>query len=382
MINYGKQDISTSDIDAVIDVLKSDFLTQGPVVPKFEQAIASTVQARYGVAVNSATSALHVACAALGVGPGDIVWTVPNTFVASANCGLYCGAEVGFVDIDPATWNMSVPKLEEKLILAKAKGTLPRVIIPVHFAGQPTEQDKIFALAKEYGVFVIEDASHSIGAHYQTHPVGSCKWSDISVFSFHPVKIITTGEGGMALTNSPELAKKMGQMRNHGITRDTNQLFKKNVGEWHYEQQMLGWNYRMTDIAAALGLSQLGVLKENIKKRNRLAQRYAEYLEGLPIQLPTVIPGAHSAYHLYVILVEASARHRIFNSLRQDGVGVNVHYTPVHLQPFYQQLGFQVGMFDVAEEYGQRAVTIPLYPGLTDTQQDYVVECVRNAVHE
>ena len=377
MINYGKQTITQEDLDAVKEVLNSDFLTQGPMVPRFEAALVKTVNAQFGVAVNSATSALHIACAALGVGRNDIVWTVPNTFVASANCALYCNAEIDFVDIDPKTWNMSVEKLSKKLIRAAANGKLPKVIIPVHFSGQPTEQDKIYELASAYGIKIIEDASHSIGARFLDEDVGSCKWSDITVFSFHPVKIITTGEGGMAVTNDFKLASKMRMLRSHGITRDPDFLEENNAEPWYYEQQMLGWNYRMTDIAAGLGLSQLKRLSNYVSIRNKLATRYFELISDLPLELPTVMPGCLSSYHLFVIIVKENQRRNVFMQMRELGIGVNVHYLPVHLQPFFQKMGFSRGMFPIAERYGECAITLPLHANLTHEEQNYVVDSLR-----
>ena len=380
MIPYGRQEISQADIDAVVDVLRSDFLTQGPMVPRFEQAVAAKVGARRAVAVNSATSALHIACLALELGPSDRLWTVPNTFVASANCGRYCGAEVDFVDIDPHTWNVSVRKLREKLAQAKKDGRLPKVVVPVHFAGQPTDQEAIWELAQEFGFKIIEDASHAIGASRYGEPVGSCRWSDITVFSFHPVKIITTGEGGMALTNNEELSWRMGTLRTHGITRESKRLTQPPVGPWVYEQQALGFNYRMTDIQAALGLSQLAQLDEWVKRRNALAYRYDHALQGLPLQLPTVQSENQSAFHLYVVRLKRNATaktHRqVFHELRQQGIGVNVHYMPVHLQPYYRELGFAQGQYPEAEAHGETAITLPLYSALTDQQQDQVVSAL------
>ncbi|MBZ0159611.1 MAG: UDP-4-amino-4,6-dideoxy-N-acetyl-beta-L-altrosamine transaminase [bacterium] len=381
MIPYGRQEISQADIDAVVDVLRSDFLTQGPMVPRFEQAVAAKVGATYAVAMNSATSALHIACLALDLGPGDRLWTVPNTFVASANCGRYCGAGVDFVDIDPATWNLSLPRLQEKLFQAKQGGRLPKVVVPVHFAGQPTEQEAIWELAKEFGFKVIEDASHAIGASRRGEPVGSCRWSHITVFSFHPVKIITTGEGGMALTNDEELAWRMGMLRTHGITREPERMTRPPAGPWAYEQQALGFNYRMTDIQAALGVSQLARLEEWVKRRNGLASRYDERLQGLPLRLPTVRPENYSAFHLYAVRIKPEVpkktRREIFENLRAAGIGVNVHYMPVHLQPYYRDLGFKPGQFPEAEAHGEETITLPLYPTLTDTQQDRVVDTLR-----
>lgn len=384
MIPYGRQHITEADIEAVVDVLRSDFLTQGPAVPAFERAVAAQVGVRHALAVNSATSALHIACLALGLGPGDRLWTVPNTFVASANCGRYCGAEVDFVDIDPDSWNLSVTALRAKLVQARQDGLLPKVLVPVHFAGQPTDQEAIWALAQEFGFKVLEDASHAIGASRHGERAGNCKWSDITVFSFHPVKIITTGEGGMALTNDAELACRMEMLRSHGITRDTAKFTQAAPGPWHYEQQALGYNYRMTDIQAALGSSQLARLDGYVERRNLLARRYDELLRGLPLQLPIVLPGNRSAFHLYVVRVKSNARGRtreqVFSELRQGGIGVNVHYMPVHLQPYYRQLGFADGAFPVAESYASEAITLPLYPQLTEEGQDQVVSALARAL--
>lgn len=393
MIPYGRQDVTQADVDAVVRVLRSDFLTQGPTVPSFEAAVAARVHARHAVAVSSATSALHIACIALGLGPGDLLWTVPNTFVASANCGRYCGAEVDFVDIDPETWNISVASLADKLADAKRRGRVPKVLVPVHFAGQPTDQEAIWELAREYAVRVIEDASHSIGASRNQEPVGSCRWSDITVFSLHPVKIITSGEGGFALTNDPDLAHQMAMARSHGITRDASRFVGKvtatgNDGEalnnppsWYYEQQSLGYNYRMTDILAALGLSQLDRLEEYVERRNGLAVRYDEELRQLPLQIPTIEAGNRSAFHLYVVRLEGSVlvrRHReIFDEMRRRGIGVNLHYASVHLQPYYRALGFTEGQFPNAEAYSSSAITLPLFPALTETEQSAVIAALK-----
>ncbi len=401
MIPYGRQDIKQIDIDAVVDVLRSDFLTQGPVVPHFEQAVAARVKAMHAIAVNSATSALHIACLALGLGKGDLLWTVPNTFVASANCGRYCGADIDFVDIDHFTWNMSLHCLREKLIKGKNKGRLPKVLVPVHFAGQPTEQEQIWKLAQEFGFRVLEDASHSIGASRNGEPVGSCRWSDIAVFSFHPVKIITTGEGGMALTNDDELARRMAMLRTHGITRDAvrfqysglevesaftntqpnDSTSRREIGPWYYEQQMLGFNYRMTDIQAALGLSQLERLNNFVERRNALACRYKKLLQSLPLQLPAVQPENRSAFHLYVVRlkrdVAGKSYFQVFEELQRRGIGVNLHYMPVHLQPYYRELGFSPGQYPESEAHGEEAITLPLYPALTDNEQDVVVSALK-----
>lgn len=381
MIPYGRQDIREEDVQAVLDVLRSDFLTQGPVVTRFEEALARAVNARHGVATNSATSALHVACLALGVGPGDSVWTSPITFVASANCARYCGAEVDFVDIDPSTGNMSVVALREKLDVARREGRLPKVLIPVHYAGQPCDMTVIAELADEYGFSVIEDASHAIGAVWGDEPIGSCRFSDITIFSFHPVKIVTTGEGGMALTNDTELAARMSRLRSHGITRDPELMDGDPDGSWYYQQVDLGFNYRMTDLAAALGISQLSRLSMYVERRRQLAARYDRMLSGLPCVPLDRMPGAASAWHLYVIRLSDPARRReAFDHLKGEGVGVNVHYIPVHLQPYYRALGFSRGQFPAAESFYASALTLPLHPRLSDEEQRHVVDALRDAL--
>ena len=382
MIPYGRQDIRQQDIDAVVAVLQSDFLTQGPQVPAFEQAVAAYCGAKYAVAVNSATSALHLACLALGLGPGDWLWTSPITFTASANCALYCGAQVDFVDIDPHTLNMSVAALRAKLALAKQQQRLPKVVVPVHLCGQPCDMAAIHALAQEYGFAIIEDASHAIGARHQQQPVGSCRYSDITVFSFHPVKIITTAEGGMALTNQAHLAEKMALLRSHGITRDPAQMTQPADGAWYYQQVDLGFNYRMTELQAALGLSQLTRLDEYIEQRHALARRYHQALAALPLTLPQQHPDAYSAYHLYVVrLHDASRRRAVFDALRQDGIGVNVHYIPVHTQPYYRQrFGFKLGDFAEAERYYQAALSLPMYPQLSDVDFEQVCDSLRRVL--
>lgn len=381
MIPYGCQSISTSDIDAVVKVLRSDFLTQGPLVPRFERAVADKVGAKYGVVVNSATSALHIACLALGLGPGDWLWTSANTFVASANCGHYCGARVDFVDIDPHTYNMSPEALAVKLEQAARFGTLPKVVIPVHFAGQSCEMAQIHALSERYDFKIIEDASHSIGGKYRAEPIGNGRFSDITIFSFHPVKIITTGEGGVALTNDTELAARMQLLRTHGITRDPLQMKNVVQGTWYYEQQDLGFNYRMTDFQAALGLSQLERLESFVARRQSLASTYNEAIADLPLILPFQNPDAHSAVHLYVIQVDTDHsplnRLSLFESLRKAGIGVGVHYIPVHLHPYYRDLGFGMGSFPEAEYYYTRALSLPLYAGLTEDDQAKVIETLK-----
>lgn len=384
MIPYGRQSISEADIQAVAGVLRSDFLTQGPAVPRFEQAVAARCNARFAVAVNSATSALHIACAALGVGPGDVVWTSPNTFVASANCARYCGAEVDFVDIDRATHNMSPAALSDKLERARAAGKLPKVIIPVHFAGLPCEMRRIHELAREYGVRVIEDASHAIGATYADTVIGDCRYSDITVFSFHPVKIITTAEGGLCTTQSEALARRMQLLRSHGITREATELQHKEEGPWYYEQQLLGFNYRLTDMQAALGLSQLEHLEQWIARRHSIADTYDRAFSQLPLILPVRPAGSRSALHLYVIQVDpartAISRKTAFERLRAAGIGVNVHYIPVHWQPDFQSLGFRRGQFPVSEAYYSGCISLPMFATLTDADQQTVIRAVGQAV--
>lgn len=377
MIPYGKQDITQADIDAVVDVLKSDFLTQGPQVPAFENMLINATGANYALAVNSATSALHIACLALGLGEGDNLWTTPITFVASANCGLYCGASVDFVDIDPATYNLCPKALEQKLIVAKNLGTLPKVLVAVHLCGQPCDMKAIHALSIEYGFKVIEDSSHAIGGSYLEQPIGSCEYSDITVFSFHPVKIVTTAEGGAALTNNKDLAGKMALYRSHGITRDEALMENSSHGGWYYEQVDLGFNYRMTELQAALGVSQMSRLEEFVSARHKLAERYNEKLSSLPIVLPYQLPDTYSGLHLFVIrlnLEEILKTHKqVFDELRENGIGVNLHYIPVHLQPYYQKMGFKYGDFPNAEAYYENAISIPMFHGMTYEQQDEVI---------
>ena len=380
-IPYGKQNISEDDIRAVTDVLKSDFLTQGPAVPEFEACIKNYVGVKYAVAVNSATSALHIACLALGVGEGDIVWTSPNTFVASSNCALYCGASVDFVDIDPDTYNMNVDQLELKLKQAKIDQKLPKVVIPVAFAGQSSDMKKIRMLADEYHFSVIEDASHAIGGSYLGEKIGSCSWADITILSFHPVKIITTAEGGMALTNSQDLSDKMQLLRSHGITRDEDKMEHSADGPWYYEQIELGFNYRMTDMQAALGISQMKRIDSFVMRRHEIATRYKLLQQDLNITVPYQHPDSYSALHLFPVVVkDCNKRKEIFNAMRKAGIGVNVHYIPVHTQPFYQRLGFKIGQFPQSEAYYAGAISLPMYATLTDEQQDYIIKTLKEAM--
>jgi UDP-4-amino-4,6-dideoxy-N-acetyl-beta-L-altrosamine transaminase len=385
MIPYGKQDITKQDIDAVMDVLKSDFLTQGPQVPLFEASIINAVNVNYALAVNSATSALHIACLALDVGKDDVVWTTPITFVASANCALYCGADIDFVDIDPETYNLCTEKLEQKLYNAKKhKLPLPKVVIPVHMCGQPCQMDKIHKLGKEYGFSIIEDASHAIGGKYKNRPIGNCDYSDVTIFSFHPVKIVTTAEGGIATTNDESLAKKMDLLRSHGITRDANIMENPSHGGWYYEQIDLGFNYRMTEMQAALGVSQMSRLHDFVAKRNSLALNYDKLLKDLPLIIPKQISDSYSGRHLYIIrlkLDEISLSHKeAFEEIRSKGIGVNLHYIPVHTQPFYQQMGFSKNDFPLSEKYYSEAISIPLFHSMTIEQQYKVVEVLKTVL--
>lgn len=381
MNTYGKQIISDSDIQSVVEVLKSDFLTQGPVVPAFEKAVADKVHAKYAIAVNSATSALHLACKALNVLPGDTIWTSPISFVASANCALYCGAEVDFVDIDAETANIDVEALAEKLANAAKRGSLPKVIIAVHMCGLSPEMSRIYKLARHYDIKLIEDASHAIGATYNGKPVGSSYFSDITVFSFHPVKIITTAEGGMALTNNEVLASRMRGLRSHGITRDESVMESPSEGPWYYEQIELGWNYRMTEMQAALGLSQLQSLDDFVTCRTKLADVYDEEFLSFPLEVPGRLNSAASSWHLYVIrLHDAKVRLRTYQHLQSHNIGVNVHYIPIHLQPYYQKLGFKSGDYPIAEDYYSRAITIPLHPSITSREQSFIIEKLAEAL--
>ena len=381
MIPYGRQSIDQADIDAVVEVLKSDWLTQGPTIERFEAAMAERCEAGFGVAVCNATAALHIACLAAGLGEGDVLWTSPNTFLASANCGRYCGADVDFVDIDPLTWNLDARALEHKLEIAERDGTLPKVLVAVAFSGQSCDMRAIAELSRRYGFVVIEDASHAVGARYAGRPVGCGEFADMTVFSFHPVKIVTTGEGGLVLTNRPELAERLRRLRSHGMTRDPAQMTEPSHGPWYYQQVELGFNYRITDLQAALGLSQLNKLDGFLARRRELVARYEQLLADLPLTLPSLQAEAESAWHLYVVRVQTSritlSHRQVFEGLRAAGIGVNVHYIPVHLQPYYRDLGFAQGDFPQAEAYYAEAISLPMYPLMTDEQQNQVVEQLR-----
>ncbi|MDO7788348.1 UDP-4-amino-4,6-dideoxy-N-acetyl-beta-L-altrosamine transaminase [Desulforamulus aquiferis] len=383
-IPYGKQNINEEDIKAVVEVLRSDWLTQGPMIERFEKTVAEYCGAKFAVAVSNATAALHIACLAVGLKSGDILWTSPNTFVASSNCGLYCGASVDFVDIDPKTYNMSLQALQEKLDLASSMGKLPQILIPVHFAGQACEMEKIANLVKPYGITIIEDASHAIGGEYKGKKIGSCAISDMTVFSFHPVKIITTGEGGMILTNREDLYKILIRLRTHGITRDPLFMDGESHGPWYYQQVDLGFNYRITDLQAALGVSQMKRLDEFIQRRHWLAQRYNNLLQDLPLTTPWQHPDTYSAYHLYVIklkLEELSKTHKtVFEEIRSAGINANLHYIPVHTQPYYKKLGFKIGDFPEAEKYYRQAISLPLYYSLSEQEQDYVIQVLKEVL--
>lgn len=384
MIYYGKQSINEADIKAVVDVLQSDFLTQGPVLERFEKKVAEYCGAKYAVAVTNATSALHIACRAAGLGEGDVLWTSPITFTASANCGRYCGADVDFVDIDAATYNMSIDELEKKLQQAKDNGRLPKVVVPVHLAGQSCDMKRIHELSLEYGFSILEDASHAIGADYLGTKVGSCAYSDMAVFSFHPVKIITTGEGGMVLTNNDELYKKLCLYRSHGITRDASVMTHEADGPWYYQQLDLGYNYRMTELQAALGVSQMNRLDEFVNRRRYLVKRYNQLLQDLPVVTPQVLKGANPSWHLYMVRVDFNRakldKVQFFAEMKKRGIVLNLHYIPVHTQPYYQKLGFKQGDFPKSEKYYEEIFTLPLYYDLTEEQQDDVVTALQHCL--
>jgi UDP-4-amino-4,6-dideoxy-N-acetyl-beta-L-altrosamine transaminase len=384
MIPYGRQNISEEDIQSVVEVLRSDFLTQGPIGTKFEKAVANYCGVKHGIAVNSATSALHLACLALEVGPGDIVWTSAITFVASANCALYCGAKVDFIDIDPITYNISVDYLEEKLIEANKNNCLPKVVIPVHLCGQSCDMEKIHVLSQTYGFKIIEDASHAIGGKYKRKPIGNCKYSDITVFSFHPVKIITTGEGGMLMTNKASINQQVQRLRSHGITRDPEELTHAPDGPWYYQQLELGFNYRMTDILATLGLNQLKRLDQFVKERHAIVNSYQKLFADFSIILPDQDPNCYSAFHLYVVRIpksETEDRKMVFERLRASGILVNLHYIPVYHHPYYQKFGYQKKNFPQAEKYYSEAISLPIYPGLTEEQIKMIVDTVTKPLH-
>lgn len=385
MIPYGKQDISQADIDAVLEVLQSDFLTQGPKVPEFEAKVAGHVGAKHALAVNSATSALHIACLALGLREGDWLWTSPITFVASANCGLYCGAKVDFVDIDPQTYNLCPKALADKLEQAEQHGRLPKVLVAVHLCGQPCDMQAIYELGQRYDFRIIEDASHAIGGKYKGEFIGNSRYSDITVFSFHPVKIITTAEGGMALTNDDDLASRMNLLRSHGVTRDQSLMTHEPDGPWYYQQVDLGFNYRMTELQAALGVSQMDQLDAFVARRHALSERYEQLLQELPVKTPWQHPDSYSGLHLYVIrlqLDKINKSHRqVFELLREHGIGVNLHYIPVHTQPYYQAMGFSVEDFPEAMAYYREAISLPMFQGLTNEQQDKVVVALKSALN-
>lgn len=386
MIPYGHQNIIQSDLDAVTKALKSNFLTQGPRVPQFESAVAKYVNAKYAVASNSATSSLHVACLALGIENDDFVWTPAISFVATSNSAVYCGAKIRFIDIDKDTFNISMPHLEEELKIAQKSGELPKLVIVTHMCGQSADMKYLHKLKKKYKFKIIEDASHAIGGEYNNKKIGSCEYSDIAVFSFHPVKIITTAEGGMCTTNQKDLFIKLKKLISHGITRDENELTQASAEPWFYEQQLLGFNYRMTELQAALGLSQIKRLDRFIKKRNFLAKRYLSFFRNSPFDMPKIISNCNSSFHLFVIRLspeESYKRNEIFRKLRHKGIGVNLHYIPIYKHPYYaNELGFEGLYLENAEDYYSRAISIPIYPDLTSKDQRYVVEIIGQSLKE
>lgn len=386
MIPYGRQDINEEDIQAVVNVLRSEYLTQGPAVPAFEQAVADYCGIEQAIAVNSATSALHLACLALNIGSGDVVWTTPITFVATANCALYCGARIDLIDIDPRTYNLSVTALSAKLEQAEKAGCLPKAVIPVHLCGQPCDMSSIHTLGQRYGFKIIEDASHAIGGKYHNEPIGNCRYSDITVFSFHPVKIITTAEGGMAVTKDKYLAAKMRRLRSHGITRDPEEMTHQPDGPWYYQQIDLGFNYRMTELQAALGLSQMTRLDQFVGKRHYLSEQYDILLEKLPVTTPWQLADTYSGRHLYVIRLKLDTIDRthkeVFAIMRAAGIGVNLHYIPIYRQPYFKTMGFREELFPHAEQYYAEAISLPLHPGLTKIQQEQVVNTLSEALYK
>ena len=382
MIPYGKQNINQDDIDSVVDILKSNYLTQGPKVPLFEKKISEYCNSKFAVAVNSATSALHIACLALGLKKGDKLWTSPNSFVASANCGLYCGAKIDFVDINPLTYNLCPIELEKKLIKAKKQSKLPKILIPVHFAGQSCDMKKIYSLSKDYGFKIIEDASHAIGGRYLKKPIGGCQFSNITIFSFHPVKIITTAEGGIATTNDKKLLNQMQLFRTHGITKNPKYMTKNSEGNWYYQQINLGFNYRMNELQAALGISQMNRLDEFVKNKHILKERYDRFLSVLPIIKPYYSSNIYSALHLYPIQIDRNksnfSRKKLFNELRKKGIGVNIHYIPIHTQPYFLNMGFKRGDYPIAELYYQNSISLPLFSQMSFNEQDKVINTLTN----
>ena len=383
-IPYSKQSINKEDIKSVVEVLNSEFLTQGPLVPTFEKSVSDYCSTPYAIAVNSATSALHISCMALGLDKGEILWTSPISFLASANCALYCQAKIDFVDIDIKTFNISIEKLEEKLIKAKRENKLPKILIPVHMCGQSCDMESIYNLSKTYGFRIIEDASHAIGGKYKDKLIGDCSYSDITVFSFHPVKIITSGEGGMALTKDSKLARKLQLLRSHGVTRDKNEMKFTSDGPWYYEQSLLGFNYRMNDIQAALGNNQIKRINEFVLRRNNIATRYDDFLKDLPLEKPSLLKDCYSSFHLYIIRLKIKDleknKLKIFVEMRNRNIGVNVHYIPIHIQPFYQKLGFKKGDFGEAESFYRQAISLPIYPDLSEEKQEFVIKTLTQLI--